>query len=632
MLRRLLVPLLLLFVGCSAKGSLTIDIAALTEPVRVELFVLELDRAEDGEGLCSDLISGSVDVEAQPFVVRRSIAFGIGDPAPAIGLLPEGRALFFARARDARCEVVGAGCIIEELEERRSVEVSITLEPLAVPLTCPSELACVQGECRPCLDEEECDDGDLCTADRCAEARCVTTPIDGCTACERDDECDDDDLCTHDVCDDGVCASWSEPTLDEDADGHSPVACGGDDCDDADPAVHNGAERRCGRAVDHDCDGTIDDSQGCEPCSPSATASPILFATLDVDARQGLYVVGSEPTDEMGLREVYAVSSSEIQVVTIGTEGVVEARGVTSHGVRDPLPPVVVGEHLILLERSDPFGLRVFSREELISGEASVLFATDEPPWGRPYSVLVGDGVLYISTRPNSLWSLDLARLPEIELGERAILEGLDSWRNCTDMIRGGDYILGIEPLMSESTLSVAEITSPGVARGFKQFHISLGEPTDIELFTGADGRVRFGMAERLIGLSLIDLESVHLDEDEWDRDYEEELPYVEFPEVGCFDTSSCQWPTKVSSFGPDTALVLTRDDHLIEPGTLRLYMADLSDPSAPVAGAWVEVSEPAPVPGREEHIFVSGSLAFVGTTPLDSSSVVKVYSIDCGR
>jgi len=51
-----------------------------------------------------------------------------------------------------------------------------------------------------CVTRQACDDGDLCTDDRCdTTAGCVHQPIAGC--CHNDSECDDHDLCTDDRCD-----------------------------------------------------------------------------------------------------------------------------------------------------------------------------------------------------------------------------------------------------------------------------------------------------------------------------------------------------------------------------------------------------------------------------------------------
>ena len=49
------------------------------------------------------------------------------------------------------------------------------------------------------------------------------------------------------------------PDADQDADGYPAVEAGGTDCDDADPAVHPGAEDACYDGEDTDCDGASDE-------------------------------------------------------------------------------------------------------------------------------------------------------------------------------------------------------------------------------------------------------------------------------------------------------------------------------------------------------------------------------------
>lgn len=48
-------------------------------------------------------------------------------------------------------------------------------------------------------------------------------------------------------------------TCDADGDGQESLACGGDDCDDEDPAAYTGATETFGDGVDNDCDGIDDD-------------------------------------------------------------------------------------------------------------------------------------------------------------------------------------------------------------------------------------------------------------------------------------------------------------------------------------------------------------------------------------
>ena len=59
-----------------------------------------------------------------------------------------------------------------------------------------------------------------------------------------------------------------------DGDGHRDESCGGDDCDDTDPAVNPAADEVCDSGIDDDCDGLVD---GNDPDCPASF-------TLDVEA------------------------------------------------------------------------------------------------------------------------------------------------------------------------------------------------------------------------------------------------------------------------------------------------------------------------------------------------------------
>ena len=59
---------------------------------------------------------------------------------------------------------------------------------------------------------------------------------------------------------------WGADALcdDVDGDGYPDVACGGDDCDDADPAINPAADELC-NGLDDDCDGDVDEDDAIDP-------------------------------------------------------------------------------------------------------------------------------------------------------------------------------------------------------------------------------------------------------------------------------------------------------------------------------------------------------------------------------
>jgi len=110
------------------------------------------------------------------------------------------------------------------------------------------ETSC-EPSCTP--ESDDCDDGDPCNGvESCGEdfACTSTEPLD----------CDDENPCTADSCD-AVLGCRSE-LIDGDGDGQAPTSLGvcGTDCNDDDPAVHDGAADFCD-GVDNDCDESIDE-------------------------------------------------------------------------------------------------------------------------------------------------------------------------------------------------------------------------------------------------------------------------------------------------------------------------------------------------------------------------------------
>jgi putative metal-binding protein len=120
---------------------------------------------------------------------------------------------------------------------------------------------------RSCTTHADCDDGLYCTGqERCENSLCVPgTPVD----------CPGQGDCLMGLCDEASrgCA-YTE--TDADADGHFPVACGGDDCDDTHAEVRPGAPEICDY-LDNDCNGATDEG----------IAYVGLGATKDISAPEG---------------------------------------------------------------------------------------------------------------------------------------------------------------------------------------------------------------------------------------------------------------------------------------------------------------------------------------------------------
>ncbi|MFH0929391.1 MAG: putative metal-binding motif-containing protein [Candidatus Aenigmatarchaeota archaeon] len=109
-----------------------------------------------------------------------------------------------------------------------------------------------------CSTDEDCDDFNVCTIDKCVEGFCTYTNAENGTVCN-----DSNSSTVNDVCMLGVCGGED----DDDGDGY-----GDDDCDDSNPDVHPGAIELCANGVDDDCDGQTDCKDS--DCSSYSTCLP----------------------------------------------------------------------------------------------------------------------------------------------------------------------------------------------------------------------------------------------------------------------------------------------------------------------------------------------------------------------
>ncbi len=140
---------------------------------------------------------------------------------------------------------------------------------------------CVSGACVHTPVSARCDDSIECTDDRCVAGMCQHTAVParcrpgqmcdmmrGCQGgriCGADGDCLDTDPCTtHEHCD-PVSRICQYAPLDGDMDGHPPLVCGGDDCDDSRASVYPGRTETC-NGMDDDCDGNVDDAPAGTEC------------------------------------------------------------------------------------------------------------------------------------------------------------------------------------------------------------------------------------------------------------------------------------------------------------------------------------------------------------------------------
>lgn len=146
---------------------------------------------------------------------------------------------------------------------------------------CDTRRGCVRG------DPVSCNDGEVCTADRCDEATrtCVYRPLD------RDGDGDPDDHCYDRMCSD---AGLGDASV---SDGGRLACWVGRDCDDSDPRVASTNAEICNDGIDNNCNGAVDNAEpgGCRAAPHDRCDDPLDVSmggtyTLDLRATPGDYV------------------------------------------------------------------------------------------------------------------------------------------------------------------------------------------------------------------------------------------------------------------------------------------------------------------------------------------------------
>ena len=566
--------LVLALSGCfTASGSLEVSRAELPSEVAGSIVRLEVEvvavRA-GAESLGCDEARGDDPSTTPGLEVVYDASYLLGLEAPeAVGHLSAGRYLFVARARSEACAVVARGCSDASLRSGEDRTVTVTLRPEASPEGCEPGEICTAARCGPCSEASDCDDGELCTRDECRDGRCVSTPY----------------------------------VPDADGDGHGTMACGGDDCDDGDRSVYPGAPRRCGAGRDHDCDGIVDDRQGCGVCAGASGLTRV--QTLDTPA-VGLFALGP---DESGAVELFVSAAEAVEVYRSDDAGrfaLVATSRVEGTGL---MAPQVVGDHTLVPARSAQ-GAWLFDTDELRAGGAEPLGQLGGGV-GVATAFLAGSRMAYISlaTFTGSLATVDLSGLPAID--EPVIALGSDRWRTSNALEAHGGWLFG----MLGQSVAFAEL-DPSTGAVLAGSYKSVGSGYGSNLAVTADHVL---LAQGDYGLLLLDREEL-----------------VGAPGAGCCEGSwrlplptgctECENATGVDVVGPDRAVVMTFSTRST-PRT-HVYLVDISDLEDLRELAAFGLSNPAAT-GRE--VVVRGGRVYVAARVEDRlEGVVEVLDLGC--
>jgi hypothetical protein len=214
-------------------------------------------------------------------------------PPLKLGSLPPGATLA-VRARGSDCSVLGQGwATIPHVRWGQTARVALRLEAPVSAWGCP--------------------EGQRCLGD----GQCFDCNLDGAGCCLHDHNCQDENHVTTDFCDLSLSTGQCAHTPDFDDDGFSRP----EDCDDTNASAYPQAEPRCDgvTAADHDCNGVLDDLDGCRDSGCSDVAG--------VGARVHVEAVNAHRVFGYGRRVVAAIARHDSDLFLGLWMGEIEAEG-----------------------------------------------------------------------------------------------------------------------------------------------------------------------------------------------------------------------------------------------------------------------------------------------------------------
>ena len=234
---------------------------------------------------------------------------------------------------------------------------------------CDILLGCVpiEGEC---TNASHCDDGIDCTQDSCSQGECYNVGYDSlceepCYAnavCDHEQGCiggtlivcdQPDEPCLYAACNEetGLCEDQFLEGFDDDNDTFLDISCGGDDCNDNDPAINPNASEPCDY-VDNDCDGYTDVST--------------LISPLAVSSGQAISTprVASNGTSHVVVWQTWEVTQNLIYLRLVNSDGTMTSDPINITGLAGAN---TTGENPSIVSRNDGFYVLWTSRSADLS-------------------------------------------------------------------------------------------------------------------------------------------------------------------------------------------------------------------------------------------------------------------------
>ncbi len=214
-----------------------------------------------------------------------------------------------------------------------------------------------------CSSPSDCDDNNPCTGDQCNSGTCAWGSLGTC--CFRDTDCGDYDRCTTDTCDtaahtcahEAIAGCGTSTCMDWDGDGHGSIYCwptAGDDCDDANAAVHGGATELCDNGVDDDCDGLTDGTDS--TCASHNTMCEGAAMLALPDTTHGIVVSSASGPTAMGcgasLFYTFSVTTLSDVTVSLHLDDLPTSSTPTCPGCPPPPPAMHQIWHNLIVERA----------------------------------------------------------------------------------------------------------------------------------------------------------------------------------------------------------------------------------------------------------------------------------------